>query len=96
MFCLPKTAWPPDFAPAFTDKLHQKQGNVGLSDGSVQQLTSTRLRDQFRNSDDTTTTPCCRPSQRSGAWCEPEGKAAKSTPVVQGNSPWRVVSAGIR
>ena len=46
-----------DTAPAFTDKLHQKQGNVGLSDGSVQQLTSTRLRDQFRNSGDTTTTP---------------------------------------
>ncbi len=44
-----------DTAPAFTDKLHQKQGNVGLSDGSVQQLTSTRLRDQFRNSGDTTT-----------------------------------------
>jgi prepilin-type N-terminal cleavage/methylation domain-containing protein len=46
-----------DSAPAFTDKLHQKQGNVGLSDGSVQQLTSTRLRDQFRNSGDTTTAP---------------------------------------
>jgi len=44
-----------DTAPAFTDKIHQKQGNVGLSDGSVQQLTSTRLRDQFRNSGDTTT-----------------------------------------
>lgn len=41
-----------DSAPAFTDKLHQKQGNVGLSDGSVQQLTSPRLRDQFRNSGD--------------------------------------------
>lgn len=44
-------------APAFTDKMHQKQGNVGLSDGSVQQLTSTRLRDQFRNSGDTSMTP---------------------------------------
>jgi len=44
-------------APAFTDKQHQKQGNVGLSDGSVQQLTSPRLRDQFRNSGDTSTTP---------------------------------------
>jgi prepilin-type N-terminal cleavage/methylation domain-containing protein len=43
-----------DTAPAFTDKIHQKQGNVGLSDGSVQQLTSPRLRDQFRNSGDTT------------------------------------------
>jgi prepilin-type N-terminal cleavage/methylation domain-containing protein len=46
-----------DTAPAFTDKLHQKQGNTGLSDGSVQQLTSTRLRDQFRNSGDTTVAP---------------------------------------
>lgn len=46
-----------DTAPAFTDKLHQRQGNVGLSDGSVQQLTSPRLRDQFRNSGDTSTTP---------------------------------------
>jgi prepilin-type N-terminal cleavage/methylation domain-containing protein len=46
-----------DTAPAFTDKLHQKQGNVGLSDGSVQQLTSARLREQFRNSGDTTSAP---------------------------------------
>ncbi len=46
-----------DTAPGFTDKLHQKQGNVGLSDGSVQQLSSPRLRDQFRNSGDTSGTP---------------------------------------
>jgi len=46
-----------DTAPAFTDKLHQKQGNVGLSDGSVQQLSASRLRDQFRNSGDTSGTP---------------------------------------
>jgi prepilin-type N-terminal cleavage/methylation domain-containing protein len=46
-----------DTAPAFTDKLHQKQGNVGLSDGSVQQLSSPRLRDQFRNSGDTSGMP---------------------------------------
>jgi prepilin-type N-terminal cleavage/methylation domain-containing protein len=44
-------------APAFTDKQHQKQGNAGLSDGSVQMLTGARLRDQFRNSGDTSTTP---------------------------------------
>jgi prepilin-type N-terminal cleavage/methylation domain-containing protein len=44
-------------APAWTDKMHQKQGNLGLSDGSVQQLTSARLRDQFRTSGDTTSTP---------------------------------------
>jgi len=46
-----------DTAPAFTDKIHQKQGNVGLSDGSVQQLTSPRFRDQLRNSGDTSVTP---------------------------------------
>jgi prepilin-type N-terminal cleavage/methylation domain-containing protein len=46
-----------DTAPAFTDKQHQKQGNAGLSDGSVQMLTGARLRDQFRNSGDTSTTP---------------------------------------
>jgi len=46
-----------DTAPAFTDKLHQKQGNVGLSDGSVQQLSASRLRDQFRNSSDTSGMP---------------------------------------
>jgi prepilin-type N-terminal cleavage/methylation domain-containing protein len=44
-------------APAWTQKMHQGQGNVGLSDGSVQQLSSTRLRDQFRNSGDTSSTP---------------------------------------
>jgi prepilin-type N-terminal cleavage/methylation domain-containing protein len=44
-------------APAFTDKQHQKQGNAGLSDGSVQMLTGARLRDQFRNSGDTSTAP---------------------------------------
>lgn len=50
------TNWPATAtAPAFTDKLHQRQGNVGLSDGSVQQLTSVRLRDQFKNSGDTST-----------------------------------------
>lgn len=46
-----------DTAPAFTDKQHQKAGNVGLSDGSVQQLTSPRLRDQFRNSGDSSYPP---------------------------------------
>lgn len=46
-----------DTAPAFTDKIHQKQGNVGLSDGSVQQLTSPRFRDQLRNSGDTSVMP---------------------------------------
>jgi prepilin-type N-terminal cleavage/methylation domain-containing protein len=44
-------------APCWTDKVHQKQGNVGLSDGSVQEYSSSRLRDQFRNSEDTSTLP---------------------------------------
>jgi prepilin-type N-terminal cleavage/methylation domain-containing protein len=44
-------------APGWTQKMHQGQGNVGLSDGSVQQVSSTRLRDQFRNSGDTSSTP---------------------------------------
>jgi len=43
-------------APCWTDKMHQKQGNVLLADGSVQQLSSSRLRDQLRNTGDTTTT----------------------------------------
>jgi hypothetical protein len=41
--------------PCWTDKMHQKNGNALLSDGSVQQLSSSKLRDQFRNSGDTTT-----------------------------------------
>jgi len=48
------TNWPAGAtAPAFTDTIHQRQGNVGLSDGSVQQLTSPRFRDQCKNSGDT-------------------------------------------
>ncbi len=39
-------------APGWTDKLHTKNGNVTLADGSVQQLSSSRLRDQFRSSGD--------------------------------------------
>jgi Mg-chelatase subunit ChlD len=38
---------------ATAEKLHQKQGNVGLSDGSVQLLSGARLREQFRNNGDT-------------------------------------------
>jgi prepilin-type N-terminal cleavage/methylation domain-containing protein len=39
-------------APGWTDKLHTKNGNAGLADGSVQQLSSSRLRDAFRASGD--------------------------------------------
>jgi len=42
-------------APCWTDKMHGKQGNLGLADGSVQQITSSRLRDTLRNTGDTTT-----------------------------------------
>jgi prepilin-type N-terminal cleavage/methylation domain-containing protein/prepilin-type processing-associated H-X9-DG protein len=42
-------------SPCWTDKMHQKQGNVTLADGSVQQLSSSRLRDQLRNTGDTST-----------------------------------------
>ena len=31
----------------FTDRLHSKQGNIAMSDGSVQQVSSTRLRSEF-------------------------------------------------
>ena len=41
-------------APCWTDKMHQKNGNALLADGSVQQLSSAKLRDQARNSGDTT------------------------------------------
>ncbi len=42
---------------AFTDKMHQKNGNVLISDGSVQQLSSAKLREAARNSGDTSTLP---------------------------------------
>jgi prepilin-type N-terminal cleavage/methylation domain-containing protein len=41
--------------PCWTDKMHQKNGNALICDGSVQQLSSSKLRDQLRNSGDTTT-----------------------------------------
>jgi prepilin-type N-terminal cleavage/methylation domain-containing protein len=36
----------------WSDKMHQKQGNVGLGDGSVQQASTTRLRDLCRTTGD--------------------------------------------
>jgi len=41
-------------APAFTDKMHQRNGNVLICDGSVQQLSSSRFRDALRVTGDTT------------------------------------------
>ena len=41
--------------PMWTDaKMHQKNGNALLADGSVQQLSSPKLREQLRNSGDQT------------------------------------------
>jgi len=45
-------------APAFTDKQHQKNGNILIVDGSVQQLSSSKFRDQCRvTGDPNTVTP---------------------------------------
>lgn len=41
-----------DSAPSWTDKMHQKNGNVLISDGSVQQLSASKFRDQCRNTGD--------------------------------------------
>jgi len=41
-------------APGWTDKQHQKNGNVLISDGSVQQLSTQRFREQLRTTGDTT------------------------------------------
>jgi len=41
--------------PEWTDaKMHQKNGNALLADGSVQQLSSPKLREQLSNSGDQT------------------------------------------
>ena len=42
--------------PCWTDNMHQKNGNALITDGSVQQLSSAKLRDQLRNSGDPTPT----------------------------------------
>ncbi len=43
--------------PAWTDRLHRGQGNVLMSDGSAQQVSSGRLRELLRNSGDTSAAP---------------------------------------
>jgi prepilin-type N-terminal cleavage/methylation domain-containing protein/prepilin-type processing-associated H-X9-DG protein len=43
--------------PGWTDSQHQKQGNVGLADGSVQQLSRSRLQEALKNSGDSFHTP---------------------------------------
>ncbi|MGO8677264.1 MAG: prepilin-type N-terminal cleavage/methylation domain-containing protein [Limisphaerales bacterium] len=52
------TNWPTTAtAPCWTAKIHQQQGNLLLADASVQQLSTSRLKDQLRNTQDTTTSP---------------------------------------
>jgi prepilin-type N-terminal cleavage/methylation domain-containing protein len=40
--------------PGWADNMHQKQGNIGLADGSVQQVSRTKLQEALRNSGDGT------------------------------------------
>jgi prepilin-type N-terminal cleavage/methylation domain-containing protein/prepilin-type processing-associated H-X9-DG protein len=40
----------------WTDKMHQKNGNVALADGSVQQFTSSKLREQCKQTGDNSAT----------------------------------------
>jgi prepilin-type N-terminal cleavage/methylation domain-containing protein len=42
---------------AWTDKQHQKNGNILLSDGSAQQYSSAKLREAARNSGDSSSNP---------------------------------------
>jgi prepilin-type N-terminal cleavage/methylation domain-containing protein len=46
------TNWNGVTGPGWTANTHQLNGNVVLGDGSVQQLSSSRLRDQLKNSGD--------------------------------------------
>jgi hypothetical protein len=41
----------------WTDKMHQKAGNVALGDGSTQQLSTPKLAEALRQTGDTTTSP---------------------------------------
>jgi prepilin-type N-terminal cleavage/methylation domain-containing protein len=43
--------------PAWTDKMHRANGNVLLTDGSAQQLNSSRLRELLRTTGDTSAAP---------------------------------------
>jgi prepilin-type N-terminal cleavage/methylation domain-containing protein len=43
---------PPNPAAAWTEGVHQKQGNVGLADGSAQQFTIAKLKDALKNTSD--------------------------------------------
>ena len=43
--------------PAWTEKMHRGMGNALMTDGSAQQVTSSRLRELLRNSGDLSSTP---------------------------------------
>lgn len=43
--------------PAWTDKMHRDNGNVLMTDGSAQHLTSNRLREMLRQTGDTSGSP---------------------------------------
>jgi prepilin-type N-terminal cleavage/methylation domain-containing protein len=44
-------------APAWTERMHLKNGNVLLTDGSAQQLSGQRLRETLANTGDTSSSP---------------------------------------
>ena|SRR5882672_902197 len=44
----------PNQPAGWTEAMHGRMGNIGLADGSVQQFTTTRLRDAIRNTGDST------------------------------------------
>ena len=46
------TNWTVGQGPAWLDTMHSKQGNVGLADGSVQQVSISRLREALHNTAD--------------------------------------------
>jgi len=49
-------------APAWTSKIHQQNGNIGLTDGSVQQVSASKLINQLRvTSDPTGSNTICLP-----------------------------------
>ncbi len=41
-----------NLGPAWTDQMHQKQGNVGLADGSVQGFSRSKLQEGLKNTGD--------------------------------------------
>jgi prepilin-type N-terminal cleavage/methylation domain-containing protein/prepilin-type processing-associated H-X9-DG protein len=54
-------------AIGFADSMHSKAGNIGLADGSVQQVTRSKLQDQLRNSGDPGYNGTIAPTAKPGA-----------------------------